>query len=44
MVAKLILHYPQNVLIELFNGTYRREILNAYTFRNLGEVRRITNQ
>jgi len=34
----------QNGFIERFNGTYRREILNAYMFFELFEVRQITEQ
>lgn len=34
----------QNGLIERFNGTFRREILNAYIFRSLQEVNQIAKQ
>jgi putative transposase len=32
----------QNGFIERFNGSYRREILDAYVFFELHEVRKIT--
>lgn len=32
----------QNAYIERFNGNIRRELLNAYVFRTLGEVRQMT--
>lgn len=32
----------QNAFIERFNGSFRREILNAYIFYNLSQVRKIT--
>jgi len=32
----------QNGYIERFNRTYRTEVLNAYVFETLGEVRRMT--
>lgn len=34
----------QNAFIERFNGSYRREILNAFIFTNLAEVRLMTNE
>jgi putative transposase len=34
----------QNSFVERFNRTYREEILNMYAFRNLSEVREITEK
>jgi putative transposase len=34
----------QNAFVERFNGSYRREILNAYIFDTLAEVRTMTDE
>jgi putative transposase len=34
----------QNSYVERFNGSYRRDVLDAYIFRNIGEAREVTEQ
>jgi putative transposase len=34
----------QNAFIERFNGIFRREVLNAYLFRNLAQVREVVEK
>jgi putative transposase len=34
----------ENAFIERFNGSFRRELLNAYVFRNLKEVRTLAEE
>lgn len=36
-------HPEQNAYIERFNGTYRREVLNAHPFETIAEARRVSD-
>ena len=33
----------QNAYIERFNGTFRRDVLNAYVFKSIQEIDDVTN-